>query len=312
MSAGNVPMLVLRSLLTKKAWHGFSHLVKVDTFESNEYRTLYQHMERLHGTTDGDLSVEALRADVAISYSNAQRAEELDMVLDRLEDVVELQPDLMESLIKRFLERSLAYEIAQHVTQAADKPEFSFGPVADLVARAVEVGERVSQDIGYFLAAPLSGAPDNRRVATSLGVSGKLDSGLRGGVAGGELLVYLAPPSRGKTSLLCRTGATHVAKGGRVLHVTLEINRRKVFERYDQCWTALDQDGLETPQGQEAVALAREVVAQSGGHLWVVDWAYLNVSASDIGSTVRRLKGTRCGDGLLGPDDCQCGGVAKH
>lgn len=299
MSAPNVPMLVLRALLTKRGWHAFSHVVRVDSFESNEYRRLYQHVERLHGVTESDITIAGLRADVAIQYSDVSLAEELGLVLDRLAATEELAQDLMESLVRRFLERSVSNEIAQYVIDHGDKSEFSIDHVTDLIARAVEVGDRVGQVVTDLLASPLSGASDNRRAAHGLGCSRQLDLGLRGGVGPGELCIYLGGPSSGKTSLLCRTGSAHAANGGRVLHVTLEINTRKVVERYDQCWTGRSSDDLQSEEGQQAVRTARGIVRESGGHVWVVDWSYLTVSAGDIGAKVRQMRGTEC--------DCGCG-----
>ncbi len=299
---GNVPMLVLRSLLTKRGWHAANHLVRVETFDDNAFRRLYQHLVRLHAETEADVTVEALRADVAIHYArNPDRVEEMNLVLDRLAETEELDQDLMGALIKRFLERSISYEIAEYVSQSADKPEFSIAHVTDLATRAMEIGDRVDQTVTDVLAGPLSGAPDNRRVAHALGFSRQLDACLRGGVAGGELLVLVSAPNVGKTSFLCRAGATHAARGGRVLHVTMEINTRKVIERYDEAWTHRNQDELATPDGQQAATEARRCVREVGGHVWVIDWAYLPASANDVGALVRRMNGTRC--------ECGCGGT---
>jgi replicative DNA helicase len=302
MTERNVPMLVLRHLLTKSGWHALSGMVRVESFDSNEYRRIYQHVERLHEATESDLSVTALRADVEIQYSHSpDTAVELNLVLDRLEKTEALPADLVASMVRRFLQRSISFEIAQHILDNADKQEFSAHHVADLAARAVEVDQRVGETVVDVLASAASGAPDNRRSAYGLGCSRQLDIGLRGGVAPGELLIFLAPPSRGKTSFLCRAGASQAADGGRVLHVTLEINTRKVIERYDQAWTHKTSLELEEVGGPEAVRAARDIVKAAGGHVWVIDWSYMNVSAGDVGALVRRMRGTACG--------CGCGGT---
>jgi len=308
MSAGNLPMLVLRALLTKSGWARFSNLVQVDSFESNEYRRIYQHIERLHGTTESDLTMSLLWADVDLQYiQKPDLREELGLVLDRLEAQESVPADGLETLVKKFLQRSMAWNIAEYVSNNADKPEFSIDALVDLGQRAVEIGNRVSQTVVSIFESPLSGSPDSRRIANSLGVSRQLDVSLRGGVAGGELCLYLAGPSVGKTSYLCRTGAAFAERGLNVFHVTLEINARKVFNGYDRAWTSRTTDELETPEGQEAVKSARASVRAAGGHVWVADWSYLGISANDVGAEFRQLSASRCGDGLLGKDDCQCG-----
>jgi replicative DNA helicase len=288
-------MLVLRALMTKTGWSAFEHVVKVDTFPENEYRRIYQHVARLHDDTAGDVDIAALRADLHIQYANrTDMLEEMDMVLDRLEDAATLPLDMMEALVKKFLQREASWAVAQYVSDYADKPEFSIAAFADLAARAMEVGDRLDQTAASIFESPLSGAPDNRRVAHSLGISRQFDRSLRGGVAGGELFVYLAGPSVGKTSYLCRTGASHAAEGGSVLHITLEINSRKVIDGYDRCWTTLTTEELETDDGQEKAREARAAVRAAGGHVWISDYSYLTLSANDIGAEVRRMKRERC------------------
>ena len=283
--------------MTKKGWHAFGHLLKPETFGELEYRRVYQHLERLHATTEADLTVPALVADFEIQYRNKpDQLEEMRLVADYLDEAVDLEPALMEGLLKRFLQQSASMEVAKYVAENASKPDFSVATVADLAQRAVEVGERVNKTVIDLFASPLSGAPDARPTRYGLGISRELDRSLRGGTAGGELLVFLAGPSGGKTSFLCLVGAQHALAGRNVLHVSLEINWRKVVERYDQAWTAQDQETLDTPLGQAKVAAAREVVRNAGGHVWVADWSYMNVAAADVGAEIRRMRGQRCPD----------------
>src|SRR5574342_498380 len=163
-------MLVLRAMMTKAGWHSFGALVKVDSFESNEFRRLYQIVERLHEDTRDDLSMAALRADVAIQYAGKpDLLEEMGLVLDRLAATESLPEDAMRGLVRRYLQRSLSLELAGYVSDHADNPEFSVDVVADLASRAVEVGGRVDQTVHNVVAGPLSGAPDGRRAARSLG-----------------------------------------------------------------------------------------------------------------------------------------------
>lgn len=293
---GNLPMLVLRALLSKRGWYALNHLVKVDSFESNEFRRLFQMVERAHGETAGDLTIPVLRADTAIHYLNKapDALHEMDLVIDRLERTTEVDLDAATALVRRFLERSVCYEAAEYISNYGDKPEFNVATVADLAARAVEVGDRVGKALVNLVTSPLSGATDNRRIAHSLGCSRRLDRSLRGGVGDGELCILLAAPSGGKTGLLCRAGASHATKGGRVLHISMEVNSRKVIERYDQCWTGLANEDLESPEGQAAAQEARDRVRATGGHVWVADWSYVPTSANDIGALVRQMRNQRC------------------
>lgn len=287
----NLNLVVLRSLLTKRGWFGLNHLVKVDTFQSSEYRQLFAAIERMHDGTEHDISPEVLAADVETTYQNneEQRYKLLDMI-QLLQETPECPEDQLVKLVTKFLQRSIGYSIAEYVTNHVEQESFDANAVADLAARAVDVSDRISSAVTDLFATGLSGSPEHRPVRISLGLSRKLDSGLRGGTGPGELCLYLAPPATGKTSLLIKSGAAHAQRGGGVLHITLEINTRKVVERYDQAWTSLGQEALQTEAGQKTINDARRLVQAAGGQVHIVDWSYMQVTANDIGALVRKMK----------------------
>lgn len=288
----NLNLVVLRALLSKRGWYGLHHLVKVDTFKSAEYRQLYKLIEEMHDTAETDLSLDSIKASVEVQFSRRQDyAETLLGILDLVDETAEVPDDQISKLVKKFLDRSLSYTIAEYISNNAESSDFNVNTVADLAQGAVELSDRISSPVVDIFESKLSGSSESKPSRISLGYSPKLDSSLCGGIGPGELCIYLAPPARGKTSLLIKSGACHAQRGGSVLHVTLEINTRKVIERYDQAWTGLTCAEIETPEGQEKISLARRIVQGSGGEVHVVDWSYLQVGANDIGSLVRRLRG---------------------
>lgn len=287
----NLNLVVLRSLLSKRGWFGLHHIVKVDTFQSSEYRQLFAAIERMHDGTEDDILPEVLAADIETTYQHneEQRYKLLDMI-QLLEETPECPADQLTKLVTKFLQRSIGYSIAEYVTNHVEQESFDANAVADLAARAVDVSDRVSASVTDLFETGLSGAPESRPARISLGLSRKLDSGLRGGTGPGELCLYLAPPATGKTSLLIKSGAAHAQRGGGVLHITLEINTRKVVERYDQAWTSLGQEAIQTEAGQKRVQDARYIVQAHGGQVHIVDWSYMQVTSNDIGALVRKLK----------------------
>lgn len=288
----NLNLLVLRALLSKKGWWALAGLVQVDTFEATEYRQLHKLLSMLHESTETDLLPETLAAAVESTYINSEeQCGKLLAMVQLLEETPELPEDQLLVSVKQFLQRSISYQIAEHIAQNVEQADFDAGPVAELAARAVAVSDRVGATVVDLFEQGISGAPDSRPVRNGLGFSRKLDAGLRGGVGAGELCVYLAPPATGKTSLLVCSGAAHAAAGGTVLHITLEINTRKVVERYDQWWTGKSQAEIETPDGQQAVQAARRIVKAAGGEVFIADWSYMPVTANDVGSLVRKMRG---------------------
>lgn len=53
-----------------------------------------------------------------------------------------------------------------------------------------------------------------------------------GGPAKGEVFVWMAPTNKGKSAWLVHTGRVSVEKNLKVLHVTLEMPRKRIMERY--------------------------------------------------------------------------------
>lgn len=287
----NMNLVVLRALLSKKGWWALNHLLDIETFKSVEYRSLYKIIERMHDGTETDIPVEALAAEVESQHvSNTEHADSLLAYVQLIEETPEIPEDQLTALVRRFIERSNSYTIAEYITKHVEQESFDANVVAELAQRAVDVGARVSTAVTNLFETDLSGAPDTQPVRHSLGVSRQLDACLRGGVGPGELCIYLAPPAVGKTSLLCKSGAAHAQAGGGVLHVTLEINTRKVIERYDQAWTGLTSEEIATPSGQARACTARMITQKRGGSVFIVDWSYMPVTANDVGALVRKMK----------------------
>jgi len=106
-----------------------------------------------------------------------------------------------------------------------------------------------------------------------------------GGVGLGELLAFLAPPSRGKTSYLWRT-ATNAAQYGRhVLGVTLEIRRSKCWQRHYQCLTHLTNSEL--LNARDLVSAER---SKMRGSLHIHDYAFSKFTPSMLQADVELLR----------------------
>lgn len=71
-----------------------------------------------------------------------------------------------------------------------------------------------------------------------------LDELTKGGLAGGELGVVLAPSGIGKSWALAQLGAAAMVNGKSVLHYTLELSDKYVAQRYDCIHTGIQMDTL--------------------------------------------------------------------
>lgn len=284
-----LPLTVLRALLSKSNWQAFADVVTVETFSATHYRRIFEHLNALHQQTSTDINCAGLLADIETKYRDKQD------IIDEYRDVIaqiEATPDVpygtLRGIVNEFVARELSFQAAKYVIDNQSSKDFDAKIPHKLLEHAVEVGSAVDANVLDFNTAALPGEIHDRPGVIGLGLSPQLDDNLGGGVGAGELLVIIAPPSRGKTSYLCTIGARAARKGRRILHITCEISGRRVITRYDQAATRCTKtDLIRSPQ---IAKKARETIAEKGGAVWIKDWSHCRVTADDVVALVRRMR----------------------
>jgi replicative DNA helicase len=283
-------LLILRALLRKAQWFSMQAIVTESAFRSTHFRILYSLLKEMHESVEGDLQIEGLMSAVEVSYGGPQQEgmrQELAEIVMELQEVDEIHPDLLDRQVREFVSKAEWTNQAEYVIENVHGQSFDPGRAMELADRAMELASKVDAEVVEFDSAPLSRAADIGSVRIPLGYSPQLDSSIGGGIGRGELTILLAPPSRGKTSYLCKAGAAAAKAGLGVLHISLEIKAEKVIRRYDQGLTGLEKERLE--EEAEWVAKARARVSGAGGRVWVKDWRHKAVTPSDVRTLIRRM-----------------------
>jgi replicative DNA helicase len=281
-----------KALLTQDGWLQYSTILTPDILIDNLARSLYKHIESLHKKVPGrNLSIEDLRLDIAATYRQGEsRAEELTEAIEQLEYITTDTKDaVIKETICKYAQRQHAAGAARYIATHLGETELDLNIPAGLIQRAMEVGQQIDAEIHGIAATPLPGECDDRRAICPLGLAPELDNMLDGGVASGELCVFLAPPKRGKTTYLCTIGARAAMGGKRVLHITFELEERRIRRRYETAWTGLKyHEMIAAPQ---TVQTARDKVLETGGEVYIQDWNHhRNKSPQDIKALVSRLR----------------------
>lgn len=281
---------VLKAMLTVKGWNEYSDIISHEILTDNLVRSLYTHIEALHQRIQGDLSIDAVRLDIEATYRQGEsRAEELVGALGYIEQAPEVGQDVLEQSVRKYAERQWVKKACQYGASHISDSELDINILEDYIQRAMEVGQKVHGKCSSIFDQALPGEVDDRGVVCSLGLAGKLDTMLGGGAGSGELIVFLAPPNRGKTTILCAVGGRAAAEGKGVLHITLEISGRRVVRRYETVWTKLTyREMICAPQ---AVKAARNKIQAGGGNVHIEDWSHMgHATPHDIQALVRRLR----------------------
>lgn len=127
-----------------------------------------------------------------------------------------------------------------------------------------------------------------RRVRTGIQ---RLDETMGGGIGPGELGIVVAPPGGGKTAILVSFGAQAVRDGKNILHISLEIHKYAILERYDMNFTGMHWKELCT--NAEAVLRGRKKALSNGGKLDIVDLSGVSVGVGTLKEIIRKANRRR-------------------
>jgi replicative DNA helicase len=121
--------------------------------------------------------------------------------------------------------------------------------VRQRIEDALMVGES-REDLGTFYLQDLEkrlalrkGGDTRRAMAIGTGFK-KLDDGLYGGIAPGEVGIILGPSKRGKTATLVNFAVGHLLQGKSVVHFALEGMEGSLTDRYDSKISGIPIDNL--------------------------------------------------------------------
>lgn len=266
--------ILLRSLLTKEGWAQHSpSLIEEALSGDTNLRTLYHQLPDMHEVAAGDLRL----VDLEASLAGHPREEELAELCGRITDIEAPTPDIVFAAIQRSLRASLAMEAARDIVARSTDPDFDPAKAYEYLERAVKLEVDSTPPVVSLEETGLPDVKNDRPNMCSLAISPRLDRACRGGIAAGEMLVFLGGPKRGKTAILSAIGANAALQGKNVLHVTLEISSKLAARRYDAALTGLDYDQMVAQP-----SLVQRARAPLGNRVMFVDWQYEDHSPADI------------------------------
>jgi len=170
-----------------------------------------------------------------------------------------------------------------------------YSPILDDVKEAMGIGEN-QEDLGdmYFenIEERLLARRDltlRSNIAIPTGIN-KLDSDLGGGVAPGELAIFMSPMKRGKTmSIVCFSkGALY--NGKNVLHIGMEGSRDRTQNLYDASISGVTKEMLHVSENEVRTAVTAFKNSPTSGKLWVQHYPAQGCSALTIEALMQKLK----------------------
>lgn len=278
----------LRTLMRTEEWERYSGVIEIDMLSGSESRALYEAIRSLHSDREANISFGELTVYFESRYGEGQKLDSLLEAVNYVKSAEDLEEQALDQAIRKFASRQLSAQAAKYIATNMGSGSLDPAVALALCQRAVDITESVASEVMDIHEADLPGESDDRPNLCSMGISSKLDACIGGGIAAGELAVYLAPPSRGKTSYLCKTGAEAALAGKHVLHITLEISRRRALRRYDCAITG--RRLVDLKENPHLVANARKRMADAGGKVYIKDWSYADVTPNKVKGLVKGMR----------------------
>ena len=279
-------LAMLRGILRRDIWEINRAALQADVLTNADVKTLVHYIGELHDERSSDLTTHDLVLSIDSKYRrpDGRKVELLDLVkqLDNEWDppFEELQPRIAD-----FLGRELASQAMVYIASREESDKFDLQYPYELLERALELASGLDLGVDELSGVAPPSADLDRLGVCTVGLGPIMDVYLGGGVGNGEMLIWLAPPGVGKTSLLISQGVEMAKEGEDVLHITLEISGAKCWQRVDQKLTGLSRE--ERLGRPKAVITARREVK---GTFSVKDWCAKNVTVDDIRSLVKNMR----------------------
>lgn len=277
---------VLALLRYRENYHKYSALLKEDFFSIAETKELFRFMGTFFSQypKEQKVSLAYLRIQ-AEQVPDEGRRNLIEEIVDQLQ-IKNRTDEFVEDLIRKFGQRAIlkqavldAFDMLQgrEDTLDLDKIKSKIESAMDVVVPKVE---RVSffDDVDEHITT----VDTEPRVPTGIR---ELDEHTRGGLPKGRLGLVVAPPKRGKTAFLINIGAGAVRAGYKVIHFTLEINKRETAVRYASSFLNRPFSFLREYPEQVKKALTR--LKGRGGELYIEEYIGVAPTVEEIESVIR-------------------------
>lgn len=290
---------VLSILRTRQYYLRFLNIIQKDLFESPQTRHIYSIISEYHSAQKGDtLTVRSLKILLFTSLKPDQRSNYRGLI-NRIKKCTVKEPSIIEKLVEKFAKKQLLKHAINQALDSLEKgEEGDLERVRQRIDEAIAVGSSKVEDSYDYFHDPHKRVRDElgeSRIATR--ISWELDQALNGGLAAGELAIFIAPTGVGKTLALVNIGVGAMLQGKKVVHATLEISPRKAARRYDVRLTGLSFK--EIGESPNTVKKRLERLRLIGAGLQIKDYTGSLCSVSDLRAYLERLYSKKFNPDLL-------------
>jgi len=230
--------LINQIITDKKFANNIIEVIDPKYFDNQYFKLISQmtkeYFEKYNTTPTFDVLDQMTKLEVS---SDMARTNIFDMLVEIRESDVEDHLWIQEKALKFCKQQELKKAISK-VNKIIEKGDFeSYDKCEEYIRQATQIGENsenamdVFEDLDEVLI-------DDFRDPIPLGING-IDNILDGGLAKGEIGVFLAPTGVGKTTVLTRVANTAYNMGFNVLQIFFEDNPKVIQRKHITCWSKI-------------------------------------------------------------------------
>jgi len=276
---------ILSTIRVKENWFKYKSILQPAFFASEETKQLFQIIEGFFQKYDSyKLSTGNMRLLINKNIKDEDLRESCLSIVSLIRRQNSTDNKIIQETISHFAKIQLVKLAITEALALLDHSNPDFLTVKEYIDKAMNLDVGVASDTYSYFEDPGQRMIDEvKEKKISTGIK-RLDLELDGGMSPGELLVFLGPPGRGKTTALINMGMGALMQGLKVLHLTLEISDRKIARRYDMRITKNTFQSLRDNPGAIKNPLSR--LKAKGCNLVIKDYSMESPRVQDIYSMV--------------------------
>ena len=230
--------LLNQLILDKKFTASIIDVMEARYFDNQYFKLIMQMIKEYHDKYNLPPSFDALDQISRIEVtSEMARQNVFDMLGEIKESAYEDHLWVQEKSLKFCKQQELKKAISK-VNKILDDGDFeSYDKCESYIREAIQVGE-IDQTLLDVFSGLEDVLQDDFREPIPTGITG-IDNLLDGGLAKGEIGVFLAPTGVGKSTVLTKVANTAYNLGYNVLQIFFEDNPKIIQRKHITCWTGI-------------------------------------------------------------------------
>ena len=257
-------------------------------FDGPYFKYIMENIKELHKTFGSIPNYETLTQKILSENKETSSKIHIDTLNAIKEKELEGDGRYVKSTSLNFCRQQVLKKALKESEEIMTNGDFeNYDKIENKIRGALQVGAIVDdiEDISENVAGSLE---DDCRLPFPTGIEG-IDNLLKGGIARGEMAIFLAPTGIGKTTWLTKMANAAYGYGANVLHIFFEDNLVDIRRKHYTIWTGIPPD--EQPfNREEVIQMVDDITVTHKNFLKLAKYPSGALTINDIRNKIRKLE----------------------